>query len=147
MRYARMSVQYENVLEQLNLVFSIVFNLEMVCKLLGMGMSYFNSAWNKFDMLIVFGTDFGILLKVIKSGIDISTAATVVRAFRIMRILRLIRSSKTMRILIDTLVNIIPSITNVMSLIFLLFFIYSALGINLFSTVMLQEQLNEYNNF
>ena len=43
--------------------------------------------------------------------------------------------------------NIIPSITNVLSLIFLILFIYSALGISLYSTVKYGDNYNETYNF
>lgn len=52
-----------------------------------------------------------------------------------------------MRLIMDTVFNILPQITNVMSLILLLFYIYAALGINLFSSVMLQNSLDSKNNF
>ena len=52
-----------------------------------------------------------------------------------------------MRIITDTLVHILPQITNVMSLIFLLFFIFTALGLNLFSGVMYQVAYGPKNNF
>jgi uncharacterized membrane protein len=145
MRYARMSDTYEMTLEFLNYSFSLVFNIEMVLKLIGMGKHYFSSSWNKFDFLIVLGTDIGFLLNLMSIGIDISTAATVIRAFRIMRVARLMKSFG--RVILDTLAYIIPQITNIMSLIFLLLFIYSALGINLFSTIMYRENYNELNNF
>ena len=60
---------------------------------------------------------------------------------------KLIRSSPHMRLIMDTVFNILPQITNVMSLILLLFYIYAALGINLFSSVMLQDSLDLKNNF
>jgi hypothetical protein len=98
-------------------------------------------------MMIVIGTNVGLLLRLASTDIDISTAATVVRAFRIMRIFRLIRSSQNMRIILDTIMHIIPQVTNIMSLVFLLLFIYSVLGLNLFSTVMYQDNYNERSNF
>lgn len=49
--------------------------------------------------------------------------------------------------MIDTLIHILPSLANVGSLIFLMLFIYAALGINLFATVMYQEHINEKVNF
>ena len=49
--------------------------------------------------------------------------------------------------LIDTLVYILPSLANIGSLIFLMFFIYAALGTNLFSAVMFQNEVNENVNF
>lgn len=77
------------------------------------------------------------MLNFTTSGSSFSTAATVVRAFRIMRIIRLVRTQKNIKIILDTLVNIIPQITNFIALMFLLLFIYAALGMNLFSGVVL----------
>ena len=59
-------------------------------------------------MLIVVGTDIGLLMNFINTDIDISTAATIVRGFRIMRIFPLLKSAKGIRIILDTLVNIMP---------------------------------------
>lgn len=64
-----------------------------------------------------------------------------------MRMFKLIRSSVHIRVILDTVFNILPQIKNVMTLILLLLFIYAALGINLFSQVMLQDNLNDKNNF
>jgi hypothetical protein len=50
-------------------------------------------------------------------------------------------------VLIDTLVYILPSLANIGSLLFLLLFIYAALGINLFSGVMNQDEINDSVNF
>jgi len=146
-KYYMMSEQFENSLEIANYVFAAIFNLEAAVKILGLGSRYFYDSWNRFDLLIVIGTDIGLLMNSIDSKVDISTAATVVRGFRIMRVFRLIRSARNIRIILDTLVNILPQITNIMSLIFLLFFIYSALGINLFSGVKHGDQITDKNNF
>ena len=142
-----MSENYEQTLEYFNYGFAAIFNFECFIKIIGQGQSYFYYSWNKFDMMIVIGTDFGLLMNIINTGIDISTVATVVRAFRIMRIFRLVKSSQNMRIILDTIVHIIPQVTNIMSLVFLLLFIYSALGLNLFSTVMYQRYYNSRANF
>ena len=72
---------------------------------------------------------------------------SVIRGFRIMRVFRLVKASISIRLLIDTILNILPQITNIMGLMGILLFIYAALGLNLFSQVMFQEQLNEKNNF
>ncbi|CAI2381758.1 unnamed protein product [Moneuplotes crassus] len=144
MRYARMSDTYEFTLETINYVFSIIFNIEMILKMIGNGIHYFKGAWNKFDFLIVVGTDIGFMINIF-IGVNISTAATVVRAFRILRIFRLMKSFGKM--ILDALVYIIPQITNIMSLIFLLLFIYSCLGISLFAPVMYRENYNRLSNF
>jgi hypothetical protein len=77
----------------MNYLFAFIFNLEMILKLIGLDTQYFYSAWNLFDMMVVIGTDIGILLNIVSAGSSsFSTAATVVRAFRIMRIVRLVRT-------------------------------------------------------
>ena len=59
-------------------------------------------------MMVVIGTDIGIILNFTTSGSSFSTAATVIRAFRIMRMFKLIRSSVHMRLILDTVFNILP---------------------------------------
>jgi voltage-dependent calcium channel L type alpha-1D len=147
MKYYRMPDNLEIFSEQINYIFAFVFNVEMILKLIGLGKIYFFSTWNKFDMIIVFATDFGLILNFFNLGGSFSSTATVIRAFRIMRMFKLIRSSVHMRLILDTVFNILPQVSNVMALIFLLFFIYAALGINLFSGVMLQDFLDSKNNF
>jgi hypothetical protein len=75
-----------------NIFFAVIFNIEMVLKLLGLGSHYFDSAWNIFDMIVVILTDAGFVITAYVSGSAVSSAATVIRAFRIMRIIRLVRS-------------------------------------------------------
>lgn len=118
----------------------------MVIKMIALCHRYFlDSAWNRFDFLIVLGTDLGIIMNIANIGIDISTTATVIRSFRIMRIFRLLKSYG--RVVLDTLMNILPQITNIMGLIFLLLFIYSVLGISLFADVKYGDYYNKNNNF
>lgn len=130
-----------------NYIFSFIFNMEMILKLIGLGQTYFKSNWNCFDMFIVLASDLGMLLSLFDVGGGFTTAATVIRSVRIMRMARLIRTSQNIRLILDTILNILPQIGNVMSLVFLLFFIYAALAVNFFSDVMLQEYLDEKNNF
>lgn len=134
-------------LEYLNYVFAFVFNVEMTLKLLAQGKNYFSQGWNVFDCFIVIGTNFGILMKLIGTGESMGATTSVIRGFRIMRIFRLVKASISIRLLIDTLMNILPQITNIMGLMLILLFIYAALGLNLFSQVIYQDQLNEKNNF
>ena len=136
-----------DALEILNYIFAVVFNFEMILKLLAQGKNYFRQGWNIFDCFIVFGTNFGILMKLIGTGESMGATTSVIRGFRIMRIFRLVKASIAIRLLIDTLMNILPQITNIMGLMMILLFIYAALGLNLFSQVIMQEQLNEKNNF
>ena len=49
--------------------------------------------------------------------------------------------------LLDSLLNILPSIVNVISLISLMFFIFSIIGVNMFSNIRQQDEINEHANF
>jgi len=137
----------DEFLDRLNYFFALVFNFEMILKLIGLGSAYFNVSWNIFDMTVVIGTDLGIFLEIFTKGSGFSTAATVVRAFRIMRIVRLVRSQENIKIILDTVVNIIPQISNFISLLFLLLFIFAALGMNVFCGVYYHDMLSDKANF
>ena len=143
----RQSESFSHALEILNYIFAAIFNLEMILKLLAQGRNYFRQGWNVFDCFIVIGTNFGLLMKLLKAGESMGGTTSVIRGFRIMRIFRLVKASIAIRLLIDTILNILPQISNIMSLMGILLFIYAALGLNLFSQVMHQDQLNEKNNF
>jgi hypothetical protein len=146
-RHNSMSKEQEQLSDLSNYIFAFVFNVEMVLMLLALGWFYFSSLFNIFDVVIVIATDLGIVFELFESGGNFSTTATVIRGFRLMRLLRLIKTSTHLRLIIDTVVNILPQVINVMSLLLLLLFIYASFAINLFSGVMLQEHLDEKNNF
>ena len=141
-----MTKSFSKALEYCNYAFALIFNLECGLKLTALGKKYFKDSWNVFDFLVVIGTNAGIGVSIF-AKLNIQSAASVVRGFRIMRIFRLVRSAKNLKVILDTVVKLLPQITNIVSLIFLLFFIYAALGINLFSGVKFQNEINEKNNF
>ncbi len=147
----RIDPTFESVLENINYFFAIVFNIECVAKLLGLGCSYFSSKWNIFDFIIVIGTNLGLLFQFAGSGINIGAAATGVRAFRIMRVMRLVNQSKHLRVILDTLVYILPSLANIGSMICLLIFIYGVLGMYIFAEIKYRPEgigeLRDYANF
>ena len=137
MRYYWMNSIYDWVLEIANYVFAFIFTVECILKIISELHGYFMNNWNWFDFLVVVGTLIGVIMTVLQTDFNFSTAASAIRAFRILRIFRLIWSSKNLRVLIDTLMYILPSLFNVGSLIILMLLIFSVLGINLFSQVML----------
>jgi hypothetical protein len=146
-KYDGLEPDVETIFENLNYLFAFIFNMEMFLKLIGLGRQYFYSAFDLFDMLVVIGTDLGIILKFTTSDTGFSAAAPVVRAFRIMRIVRLVRGRANIRIILGALVNILPQITNFITLMLLLLFVSAALGLNVFSGVVHQEYVNGKDNF
>ena len=106
-RFYDMTPTYSLTLDIFNYIFAFIFNVECVLKILALGKKYFETSWNRFDFIIVIGTDLGLLMTFIRI-IDLSAAATVIRGIRIMRVFRIIKSANNIRIILDTLVNIIP---------------------------------------
>jgi hypothetical protein len=134
------------VLERINLVFNIIYTIEFIIKLIGFGSNYFSDGWNNFDLVIVVAAWLGLIANSIP-GLDIGSLTTVIRSFRISRIFKIIKKYKNLRILFYTFIGAIPQLTNVGGLLFLLLFLYSVLGVFLFSEVQLQDALNIHANF
>jgi hypothetical protein len=52
MVYARMSDGYETAIEVMNMLFVILYNIEFLIKIIGMGKQYFTrDNWNIFDFV------------------------------------------------------------------------------------------------
>jgi hypothetical protein len=134
-------------LQFLNNVFSIIFNIEMLIKLLALRSQYFKSRWNLLDMFIVISADIGFLIKFLQISDNSSTVITVLRAFRILRVVKLLQSLTSVKVIIDAVLNILPNIANVMSLFMLAVFVYACIGISLFAKVKNGEIINDKNNF
>jgi len=124
-------------LDVLNYIFAAIFTIEMILKLLSLGTNYFRQGWNIFDCVIVSGTNFGILMDCIGTGARMGPTTSIIRAFRMIRIFRLSKASLSIQLLIYALLDILPQIMNIISLMLIMLFIYAALGLNLFSEVML----------
>ncbi|ROT66501.1 hypothetical protein C7M84_015468 [Penaeus vannamei] len=80
------------ILDVFNALFTTIFGLEAIVKIIGLRHHYFTVPWNLFDFILVFASIMGILLHDVLTDFPISpTLLRVVRVFRIGRILRLIK--------------------------------------------------------
>lgn len=147
MTYARMSDTYELTLDVFNYIFIFLYNVEFIMKMIGLGKQYFtHDSWNLLDFIWVIGSDLSVLFVILGVGGPLHSIIIFLRAFRIVRIMRFINDYVDATT-ITTLINAAPQIQNILTLIILITFIYAALGINLFATVMYREVYNEQNNF
>ena len=73
--------------------------------------------------------------------------ARVLRILRVSRLFRLLGKAKDLQALIQTITFSMPSLMNVFALLMLVFFIFSVLGVFLFSGVKSGENIDEYMNF
>jgi Ion transport protein len=118
-----------------------------VLKLLALGKYYFWESHNIFDFALIIGSNMGILMTIAFPDFSIGPLATLLRAFRIGRILRLLKQKKSLKMLIDTIFYIFPILINIVFYMFIITMMYSIIGIQLFSKVMFQVELNENCNF
>ncbi|XP_054891227.1 voltage-dependent P/Q-type calcium channel subunit alpha-1A isoform X4 [Poeciliopsis prolifica] len=149
MKYDGASVTYEAVLANLNIVFTSLFSLECVLKIIAFGaLNYFKDAWNIFDCVTVLGSITDILVTELGDNfINLS----FLRLFRAARLIKLLRQGETIRILLWTFVQSFKALPYVCLLIAMLFFIYAIIGMQLFGNIAIEEDgesaINQHNNF
>ncbi|XP_076465332.1 sodium channel protein 1 brain-like [Babylonia areolata] len=135
-------------LKILNIIFTSVFILEAVVKLLGLRWHYFRVPWNIFDFLIVLLSLVDIVLGDLLNSVVIKpTLLRVVRVFRIGRVLRLIKAAKGIRKLLFALIISLPAIFNIGALLFLIMYIYAIIGMTSFGDVKENGVINDLTNF
>lgn len=137
---------YRKSIEISNYVFAMVFTMEAVIKVIGLGRYYWKDSWNIFDFIVVIGTFVGIVYQLVAET-SFGTLATTIRSVRVGRLFRLIQSAPSLRQLFNTLLITLPSLVNIGGLLFLVFFIYAAMGVQLFAKVKLGELVTPTTNF
>lgn len=116
--------------------FSSIYYCEALLKMIALGLSgYFGDNWCRFDFFLVCASIIDQFATEILAGVlpMPPMLLRVLRVFRILRILRLLKGAKELRDLIVTMILSFPSLLNVASLLALVLFIFSVLGVNLFT--------------
>ena len=152
MQYSGSSDKYEDALDYTNYVFTFLFNVELVLKLIVYCKAYFYNSWNRFDFIIILISDIMVILNIltycnVMDVHSISTLPMILRLFRIFRIFRLLSYMVKLRALIDTLIYLLPSVGNIAIIIAILLLIYGNIGMNIFGTVPFRDKINRNNNF
>ncbi|XP_045075163.1 voltage-dependent T-type calcium channel subunit alpha-1H-like [Coregonus clupeaformis] len=126
----------EEALKYCNYVFTCVFIIETLLKLVAFGLNrFFKDRWNQLDLAIVLLSIMGITLEELKMNASLPINPTIIRIMRVLRIarvLKLLKMATGMRALLDTVMQALPQVGNLGLLFMLLFFIYAALGVELF---------------
>lgn len=135
-------------LEVFNVIFTSVFAIEALMKMVGLRLSYFTVPWNVFDFILVMSSIIGIVMQDMLDKVLISpTLLRVVRVFRIGRILRLIKAASGIRKLLFALMISLPALLNIGMLLFLVIFIYALIGMGLFGRVKHYGIIDDQVNF
>ena len=122
------------MLEILNYIFTVIYTIEMIVKMIAFGKAYFKDGWCVFDFTIVLSAWIGIILLRVFS-IDVGSISTIIRSFRIARVLKLIKTAKNLQQIFQTFILAIPELANVGALLILFLFLFAVLGVSLFAEV------------
>ncbi|KAL3982073.1 Ion transport family protein [Acanthocheilonema viteae] len=139
----------DHVLDVLNLIFTGVFALEAVFKIIALNpKNYFGDRWNAFDFVIVLGSFIDIIYGKLSPGSNI-ISINFFRLFRVMRLVKLLSRGEGIRTLLWTFMKSFQALPYVALLIVLLFFIYAVIGMQVFGKVALNDEthIHRNNNF
>jgi hypothetical protein len=149
---------YQEILDKLNLTFTVIFIAEAILKLIGQGVKgYFYYTWNRFDFFVV-------SCSIVDISITYSslTNSSFLKSFQIIRILRLLRISRLFKLiksmkglekLIKMLRYSITALGNIFILMFLVLCIFSVMGCYLYDDIRFVDYkskfgvINENYNF
>jgi voltage-gated sodium channel len=125
---AGLMARYGSQLHVLNVVFQVLFVIELVIRLTAHAprvWTFFRDGWNVFDFLVV-------SLSLLPAA---GAVASVARLARLLRALRLVSAMPELRLIVTTMLRSIPSLANVIALLGIILYVYAVLGVNLFAKV------------
>ncbi|KAM6971870.1 voltage-dependent T-type calcium channel subunit alpha-1H-like [Aplochiton taeniatus] len=124
--YHEQPQELTDVLEISNLVFTSLFSLEMLLKLLAYGLfGYVQNPYNSFDSVIV-------VISVWEIVGQADGGLSVLRTFRLLRVLKLVRFLPALRRQLVVLMKTMDNVATFCMLLMLFIFIFSILGMHLF---------------
>ncbi|CAG2216856.1 Voltage-dependent L-type calcium channel subunit alpha-1C,Dihydropyridine-sensitive L-type skeletal muscle calcium channel subunit alpha-1,Voltage-dependent R-type calcium channel subunit alpha-1E,Voltage-dependent L-type calcium channel subunit alpha-1S,Voltage-dependent N-type calcium channel subunit alpha-1B,Muscle calcium channel subunit alpha-1,Voltage-dependent calcium channel type D subunit alpha-1,Probable voltage-dependent N-type calcium channel subunit alpha-1B,Voltage-dependent L-type calcium ch len=131
LKYDGQSDTYSKALDYLNMIFTGVFTIEFVLKLMAFRFkNYFGDPWNVFDFIIVLGSFIDIIYTEVNPGQGI-ISINFFRLFRVMRLVKLLSKGEGIRTLLWTFIKSFQ-VCNKVSL---LFFIYGVIGMQVCNKV------------
>ncbi|XP_068453582.1 voltage-dependent L-type calcium channel subunit alpha-1D isoform X4 [Clinocottus analis] len=140
---------FNYAMDILNMVFTGVFTVEMILKLIAFKpRGYVGDAWNVFDALVVIGSVVDIILSQ-NTEDSARISITFFRLFRVMRLVKLLSRGEGIRTLLWTFIKSFQALPYVALLIAMLFFIYAVIGMQVFGKIAMVDgtQINRNNNF
>ncbi|XP_020560491.1 voltage-dependent L-type calcium channel subunit alpha-1D [Oryzias latipes] len=162
---------FTSVMDILNMIFTVVFTIEMIIKLLALrAHHYFIDPWNSFDALIVVGSVLDIAVSEFihflqgggggggggagggsggGKGEHAKVSITFFRLFRVLRLVKLLSKGEGIRTLLWTFVKSLQALPYVGLLIAMIFFIYAVIGMQMFGKIAVDDEteINRNCNF
>ncbi|KAM7336832.1 hypothetical protein ACRRTK_002951 [Alexandromys fortis] len=126
LEHYNMTVEFEEMLQVGNLVFTGIFTAEMTFKIVALDpYYYFQQGWNIFDSIIV-------ILSLMELGLSRMGNLSVLRSFRLLRVFKLAKSWPTLNTLIKIIGNSVGALGNLTLVLAIIVFIFAVVGMQLF---------------
>ncbi|XP_022915603.1 sodium channel protein para isoform X6 [Onthophagus taurus] len=139
---------FTQILDNLNMIFIVIFSTECLMKMFALRYHYFTEPWNLFDLVVVILSILGLVLSDIIEKYFVSpTLLRVVRVAKVGRVLRLVKGAKGIRTLLFALAMSLPALFNICLLLFLVMFIFAIFGMSFFMHVKDRSGLDDVYNF
>jgi hypothetical protein len=138
----------------LETAFLVLYTVEMVFKIMGMGFlfkedAYLKDSWNILDFFIVV-TSYSTVIQSTDSGVSNEVqlgqdkeekkfSASGLRVFRVLRPLKTISSVKGLRVLIQALFSALPLLGETLMILMFFFIIFAIAGVQMFNGLLKQR--------
>eukprot|EP00759_Apiculatamorpha_spiralis_P012949 PhF_6_TR1978/c0_g1_i2/m.3291 len=126
-----------DIIDKLDIVFLSIFIVEMVIKMIALGLvshrgAYLRSAWNLLDLTVV-------VTGIVTLAGTGNSSLNVLRFFRVMRPLRTISRVKSLKVIVCTLVNSVQMLVDVFLLLLFLMVVLAIFGMHMWSDAFYQR--------
>lgn len=112
----------------MNAIFTFIFMIEAIMKIIALKTTYFKDNWNKFDFIIAVISIIGIILDY-TTQVTVGGKATIIRTFRVVRLFKIVKRAKVLKLITDTFIVTLPPLMNVGGLLLLILYIYAIFGV------------------
>ncbi|XP_076808311.1 sodium channel protein type 3 subunit alpha-like isoform X3 [Clavelina lepadiformis] len=122
-----MDERLDMALEQANLVFTIIFTVEMLTKIIGLSpYTYCREGWNVFDAIVV-------LFSLAELGLKAIPGLSILRAFRLLRIVKLAKQWPILNKLLRIIARTLSKLWHLTVVFLLVLYIFAVVGMQLLS--------------
>lgn len=124
-----------------NILSAVIFNLEMVLKVVAWGLyfnegAYLRDGWNVIDMIVAVTSILDVAVPASQTGV-----ISALRVLRALRPVKLVSQSENMQVVLAALMASVPKIARVFLISCLFYLVFGILGVQLFSGLMYRCQL------
>lgn len=151
LQFATAPEQLNKFTDLMNIIFTAIFTIEMVFKLLAFKVKhYFAETWNIFDFVVVILSNVDILVtKSVSTVNNMDIKFSFFRLVRVARLFKLLNRGEAIRTLLWTFLKSFQALPWVTLLILMVFFVFAVVGMQFFGRIDLNEDtsIDRNNNF